>query len=529
MGMQASPSCAVIIPIGPGHQQLASQAAQSVTQAINHNKGPFSKIVVFEIDDTLGKLGRSRARNKAVQRVNKKGIDWVFFLDADDYMMITAFKDVTPFIQKYDAIWGAIATISKGETQPALRFPQYPVQNIRQLVVLGTFNSIQIGHFVRTRIAANYPFDTNLDTGEDIDYYLRIWEKEKCLKISDRVLFVNRRGFHSRGPRSATGREWNIASEKLRAEYFKKLNINTEEALKIQTEACMKIKKDLKDKNLITRENYFGLARSCPTFGFIRVDCFHGDSFTMINNNDDSVVSSIIWLDGFEDTSVAIWSVLSRNAQVIYDIGAYTGLYSLVAGANHASAEIAAFEPLSDNYTRLVKNVGLNKFSIHTFNMALSDTTGRSSINIFSDQGFLTSGGSLLEKWQQVKRSEDVELNTIDNLVSEFVIGHPDLIKIDVEGAEINVLRGMQDVFNQGYRPDFLMEILDENTGAELTAFLTSLGYGFYQILESQKKLLHRDSLTGNGDLNALNNLVTTKTAKELGTLLESINIDITA
>jgi len=527
--MQASPSCAVIIPIGPGHRQLARQAAQSVTQAINHNKGPFGRIVVFTIDDTLGKLGRSRARNNAVQEVRKKGIDWVFFLDADDYMVMTAFKDVTPFIQEYDAIWGAIATISKGETQPTLRFPQYPVHNIRQLVVLGAFNSIQIGHFVRTRIVANYPFDTSLDTGEDIDYYLRIWEKEKCLKISDRVLFLNRRGFHSTGPRSATGREWNIAAEELRAEYFRKLNITTEEALKIQTEACMEIKKNLQEKNLITRENYFGLARSCPTFGFIHVDCFHGDSFTMINNNDDSVVSSIVWLDGFEDTSVAIWSVLSRNAQVILDIGAYTGLYSLVAGANHASAEIAAFEPLSDNYSRLVRNVGLNKFRILALNMALSDTTGRAKFKIFSEPGFLTSGGSLLEKGQQVKRSEDVELNTIDKLVSDRVIGRPDLIKIDVEGAEINVLRGMQDVFNQGCRPDFLIEVLDEHAGAELTAFLTSLGYGFYQILESQKKLLARDSLTGNGDLNALNNLVTTKTAKELGSLLGSINIDYTA
>ena len=500
---------------------------ESVAQAISYSKGPFSNIIHHTIDDTLGKVGRSRARNRAVCQLKKKAIDWVFFLDADDLMVPTAFEEVRLYTHKYDAIWGAIATLSPGDAQPKQRFPQYPIQHIKQLVVLGCFNCIQIGHFVRTRIVANYPFDEDLDTGEDIEYFLRIWQKQKCLKIHDRVLFVNRRGYHSVGPRSATGREWNIATERLKEKYFKKLNISIEEALQIQTEASLGIKNNLHKNNLITRENYFALARSCPTYGFIQVDCFHGESFSMINNNDDSVVSSIVWLDGFEDTSIAIWSVLSKKAQVILDIGSYTGLYSLVAAANHAAADITAFEPLSDNYTRLTKNIELNHFKIRILNMALSDTTGAARFNVFSQPGFLTSGGSLLEGGKQVKRSEEVELSTIDTLISERVFDSPELVKIDVEGAELSVLKGMQAVFDQGHRPDLLVEVLDEQAGSELTAFFTEMGYKFYQVLESDKKLLHKNSLMGTANLNALNSLVTNKTRNELAALLKPVNINI--
>jgi FkbM family methyltransferase len=337
-------------------------------------------------------------------------------------------------------------------------------------------------------------------------------------------LFINRRGFHSTGPRSANGAQWREAVRTIQKQALHETKYpNIEEARKIQTKDNLEIKNNLKEKNLVTKENYFSLARKYPTYGHIQVECFHGKDFTMINNNDDAVVSSIVWLDGFENTSIAIWSVLSRNAQVILDVGSYTGLYSLVAGANNDS-DITAFEPLSDNYTRLTENIKLNNFKIRALNMALSDSNGKAEFNVFSEPGFLTSGGSLLKGSNRVKRSEEVELGTIDTL---GVFNIPELIKIDVEGAELSVLRGMQIVFDQGHRPDFLIEVLDEQAGATLTDFFEGMGYKFYQVFESNKKIIRKNSLTGTGNLNSLNNLITSKSMNELTTLLEPVNIDI--
>jgi len=90
-----------------------------------------------------------------------------------------------------------------------------------------------MGHFIKTSIAALYPFDENKNTGEDYDYYLRVWEKEKCIKINNQPFFINRRGLHSLGERSATGQEWNIATKKLQQEYIQKLKITHTQTINI--------------------------------------------------------------------------------------------------------------------------------------------------------------------------------------------------------------------------------------------------------------------------------------------------------
>ena len=486
----------VITPVGPGHEEIAIEAITSCL-SLGYD--------VIPIDDTQGKLGRSKARNIGVKQATA---EWLFFLDADDLMHKDAVK--AKKYTEYDAIWGLI-------NDGKVRIPQVRQVDFRTLVRHEPTQTLQIGHFVKRDVAIEYPFNETLDCGEDFDYFLRLWRDKRCIKIPH-TLFVNRRGNHSTGPRSATGKQWS-ESVAMMQERWK----HPEETQKIQTKANLEIKNDLKKKNIITKENYFSLARNYPTYGLIQVDCFNGENFTMRNNNDDSVVSSIVWLDGFENTSIAIWSVLSRNAQVILDVGSYTGLYSLVASANNASADITAFEPLSDNYIRLTENIKLNKFKIRMLNIALSDSTGTAGFNIFSEPGFLTSGGSLL-KGNNIKRSEEVELSTIDTLISEGVFNSPELIKIDVEGAELSVLKGMQTVFEQGHRPDFLIEVLDDKTG--LTDFFDGMGYRFYQVLESDKKIIRKNSLTGSGDLNALNNLVTSKTINELTALL--IDIEIT-
>ena len=60
--------CAIITPVGPGHEPLYQQCIESAARAYAHSKGCFTDIVSIKIDDSEGKLGRSQARNMGVKQ-----------------------------------------------------------------------------------------------------------------------------------------------------------------------------------------------------------------------------------------------------------------------------------------------------------------------------------------------------------------------------------------------------------------------------------------------------------------------------
>ncbi len=193
------PSVDVIVPIGPGHDQIANEAITSVFMARDCHSGVFTDIQVRAIDDTKAKLGRSKARNMAVQ---ESEADWLFYLDADDLLHPKAFDN---FMGGFDAIWGRIVEDREGCMLDRFQIPN--IGSFEDLIRYDPYYTIQMGHFIRREVAVKYPFDEEMNTGEDWHYYLRVWKAQKCAKI-DKPFMVNRRGRHSTGPRAATGRDW---------------------------------------------------------------------------------------------------------------------------------------------------------------------------------------------------------------------------------------------------------------------------------------------------------------------------------
>jgi len=187
----------VIIPVGPGHEDIAVDAVTSAL-ALGYDFIP--------IDDTEGKLGRSKARNIGVRQATA---EWLFFLDADDLLHKDAKK--AEKYKKYDGIWGLI-------NDGKVRIPQVRNVDFDTLVKHEPTQTLQMGHFIKREVALAYPFDESMDCGEDFDYYLRVWRDHKCIKIPH-TLFVNRRGNHSTGPRSANGQQWRTAVQSLQAEW----------------------------------------------------------------------------------------------------------------------------------------------------------------------------------------------------------------------------------------------------------------------------------------------------------------------
>jgi len=127
-------------------------------------------------------------------------------------------------------------------------------------------------------------------------------------------------------------------------------------------------------------------------------------------------------------------SIVSEIQQddCFWDVGAAVGTYTCLALA--AGAKVVAFEPHPTNYNRCTENIQLNEFEAEVYKKALSDSE---SIFTMSEDAGVGSGMHRLSSEGNLKVQTVVgdELDVLD----------PDIVKIDVEGHEMAVLRGMQD------------------------------------------------------------------------------------
>jgi len=203
--------CAVVTPVGPDHEFDYTACRQSIEAAWATGPGPFQALEILPMWDVEGRHGRSARRNDGIDQAVAKGCDWIFFLDADDLMVSWAFERFAKHADAYDAVWGLICENVYGTDSIEFREGQLPATDrLADILATNPVFTLQMGHFVRAQAAAAVKFDVAMDCGEDFKYYLGLWRRFRCAKVED-VFFINRRGHHSSGPRSADGVAWGHA------------------------------------------------------------------------------------------------------------------------------------------------------------------------------------------------------------------------------------------------------------------------------------------------------------------------------
>ncbi len=145
------------------------------------------------------------------------------------------------------------------------------------------------------------------------------------------------------------------------------------------------------------------------------------------------------------------WQHGSGKRRVFLDIGAYFGLYSLHAWTSGLFDEIHAFEADAYNYSQLQAQLFLNEASaIKPYNLAVSDHTGMvnisSSLDNPSNRGitFISDTGR-----------KEIACAALDEIFPELA-GAAVIVKIDVEGHELSVLRGMRNIIKNN---DLVLQI----------------------------------------------------------------------
>lgn len=167
---------------------------------------------------------------------------------------------------------------------------------------------------------------------------------------------------------------------------------------------------------------------------------------------------------------------------VFYDIGANIGFFSLLAARRvTAQGSVYAFEPVPNNAAMIVRNAALNGFaSIEVFNEAVGARTGRAELNLAHHIGgaVLASAGTPPD----MRGRMQVDVVALDDVIARRKLRPPALVKIDVEGAELDVLSGMRQTLS-AHRPKVVYEIDDVSRAgvarkaADISAFLAGWGY----------------------------------------------------
>jgi len=129
--------------------------------------------------------------------------------------------------------------------------------------------------------------------------------------------------------------------------------------------------------------------------------------------------------------------VKPNNGDIAVDVGAYVGDTSLWLGKMVGpNGSVYAFEPEKENFRKLINNVKRNdERNIKFYNLGLSDTEMNASIWSAGGMSSVSSQGG----------KEEIVLTTLDKFVYSNKIERIDFIKMDVEGHEMNVLRGAQE------------------------------------------------------------------------------------
>ena len=128
-----------------------------------------------------------------------------------------------------------------------------------------------------------------------------------------------------------------------------------------------------------------------------------------------------------------------RPGMTFIDVGANKGDFTLLAARLAGnSGKVISIEPEPENHTILQRSIELNDYTnIRVLNVALSDRDGTANLQIGS-----TSGSHTLSPEFNGLRTVAVPTRTLDGVVAEQQLGCVDMIKIDVQGFELAVLRG---------------------------------------------------------------------------------------
>lgn len=185
-------------------------------------------------------------------------------------------------------------------------------------------------------------------------------------------------------------------------------------------------------------------------------------------------------LADWEDESLGVWLKLCKTADVAIDVGAYLGVYSILA-AKVGSPKVYAIEPNPETYLQLERNILINSLGgeISTSQFALGDV--EETVFLVFPHGRPLSSGTKVSRKPENENPNRYDYQTKVHLVplDSLIVPSRDQIvvmKIDVEGFELQVLKGATNLLLNNF-PEMIIEILSNAGKVEIDIYLERFGY----------------------------------------------------
>jgi len=187
-----------------------------------------------------------------------------------------------------------------------------------------------------------------------------------------------------------------------------------------------------------------------------------------------------------EEQIIDCWTEAAKEAEVIVDVGANSGIYSLAALASQPNAVVHAFEPTPEIATRLRQTAHLNRLdNLIVHEVAVMSRSGQAILHRYRGDLGTNEGMNYICGETGEAAGERVQTICLDEFCRENRIARIDLLKLDVQGNEYSVLKGAEGLVRLGNVGTVFMELNWANkTGAvcpatESVRLLTENGYRF--------------------------------------------------
>lgn len=182
------------------------------------------------------------------------------------------------------------------------------------------------------------------------------------------------------------------------------------------------------------------------------------------------------WLGSYEFEKQQLFINVLSTDSTVFDIGAHVGFYTLLASVLVGKAgRVFAFEPLPRNLRYLRRHIAINRMdNVTVMPVAVANAPGLANFQEAQDssEGHFSATGNL-----------EVRVIALDDQISTGQLPKPDVIKMDVEGAEAAVLRGARQTL-QEHRPIIFLATHGAAIREECFALLQELNYSLTPIDE---------------------------------------------